>query len=242
MDLPTVIGHRGAAALAPENTLAGIRAAAAIGVTWVEFDVKLSADGRCIVFHDDTLERTTDGVGAVSHMAYDDLARLDAGSRFSDAFAGERIPLLEDALALVLELGMHAIVEIKPSPGRDAETATAAMAVIADRWPAARPPPLVTSFKTESLEAVRAAAPAWPLGLNFLRPPRDWKAIVEALDCRIAAILHRHLSRRKVAEFIAAGVTPMAFTVNKVPRARRLLDWGVASIVTDTPDTLLAGL
>ena len=70
MDLPKVIGHRGAAAWAPENTLAGFRHAMSVGARMVEFDTQITADMRCIVFHDDKLDRTTDGSGAVDDTPY----------------------------------------------------------------------------------------------------------------------------------------------------------------------------
>src|SRR5277367_3846394 len=97
LNLPPVIGHRGAAAYAPENTLAGFRAAQALGCTWVEFDVRLSADDALVVCHDDKLERTTGGRGRISMMRLAAIRRHDAGSRFGAGFAGERIPTLEEA-------------------------------------------------------------------------------------------------------------------------------------------------
>ena len=98
LELPRIMGHRGAAGRAPENTLAGLRAAADMGATWVEFDVMLSGDGVPVLFHDDNLKRTT---GRNAHMAetpFADLAALEAGAWFAPAFAGEPIPALEAAL------------------------------------------------------------------------------------------------------------------------------------------------
>ena len=86
MNLPRIMGHRGAAGHAPENTLAALRMAAQLGVRWVEFDVHLSADRTPILMHDDTLDRTTDGEGAVDAQTADRLVTLDAGSWFSDSF------------------------------------------------------------------------------------------------------------------------------------------------------------
>src|SRR5512136_2456131 len=79
---PRIIGHRGAALSAPENTLAGFCMAAARGVTWVEFDVRLTCDGRCILLHDDTLDRTPSGRGPASALSFAEIRRLDAGSWF----------------------------------------------------------------------------------------------------------------------------------------------------------------
>ncbi len=100
--LPRVMGHRGAAAQAPENTLAGLRRAAELGARWVEFDVRLTGDGVPVLFHDDLLKRTTGAAGAMATTDYDSVARLDAGAWFGAAFAGEPVPSLEAAVALLL--------------------------------------------------------------------------------------------------------------------------------------------
>lgn len=110
--LPPVIGHRGAAGHAPENTLASLEKAAALGVRWVEFDVKLTADAMVILFHDETLSRTTDGKGALADKKWADLRPLDAGGWFGPEFAGEHVPSLEEAVAALARLGLGAVVEI----------------------------------------------------------------------------------------------------------------------------------
>ncbi len=241
MDLPRIIGHRGAAAQAPENTLVGLRRAAALELSWVEFDVKLTADNHCILFHDETLERTTDGSGAVADTTYDAISRLDAGSWFAPEFAGEAVPRLDAALDQVLDLGLHAAVEIKPCRGREVETAQAVMTEVMARWPRERPPPLIASFEAKSLAVALAVAPEWPRVLNCFRVPRGWRKKLAALDCRILACIHRRLTRRNVARLSAAGVTVIAFTVNEPARAAELFDWGVSTIVSDAPNGLLAG-
>lgn len=240
MRLPKVIGHRGAAALAPENTLAGLRLAAELGVRCVEFDTKLTADGRCIVFHDETLERTTDGRGRVAATRYDAIAGLDAGAWFDARFTGQRVPSLDAALDTLFALDLAADIEIKACLGRESETGRAVAVEVAERWPADRAAPLITSFSPESLMAVRAAAPALPIGLLSRALPGDWRVRLDALDCRVFVCLHRNLTRRNVAAFNEAGVTIMAFTVNEPWRAVELLDWGVASVVSDDPGAVLA--
>lgn len=102
----TIVGHRGAAAYAPENTLASFELARRLGVDMVEFDVHLSADGACVVIHDETLDRTTDGHGPVSALSLAELRVLDAGQ-------GERIPTLDEVLAWGAAAGMPLSVELK---------------------------------------------------------------------------------------------------------------------------------
>src|SRR5579859_6338194 len=105
---PAIIGHRGAAGLAPENTLAAIRAAAAAGARWVELDVQLTRDGVPVLLHDSTLERTTDGEGKVGDADLDALRRVDAGSWFAPRFLGQRVPTLAEAVAELGQLGLGA--------------------------------------------------------------------------------------------------------------------------------------
>ena len=239
MKLPTVVSHRGAAASAPENTLAGIRRAAALGARWVEFDAMLTADARCVLFHDDLLDRTTDAKGPIAEVPYETVRRLDAGSWFAPEFAGEPVPSLEAALAEVVALGLRVDLEIKPSAGREVETATAVMAEVRALWPKRSPPPLITSYEPECLEVARASAPGWPRGLICFRLPGDWRARLEALGCRILVCMHGALTRRKVAAITETGIALMTFTVNRPRRAAKLWRWGVSSIITDAPELIL---
>jgi glycerophosphoryl diester phosphodiesterase len=240
LELPPVIGHRGAAALAPENTLAGLRAAAAAGVRWVEFDVKLTADDVCVLMHDDTLDRTTDGSGRVAATPLAALERLDAGRWFAPAFAGERVPTLERTIAELARLGRGANREIKPCAGRAAETARAVADVVAAHWPASLPPPLISSFERESLAAVQAAAPGLPRGLIAGQLPADWRAAVAQLDCRSIHLGYKKLTPAVIAEVLAAGLRLAVWTVNEVAEAARLVAAGAHAIITDRPDVVRA--
>ena len=118
LDLPPVIGHRGAAGMAPENTLAALRRAHALGCRWVEFDVRLTRDGELILLHDDRLERTTNGCGIARALSLSAIRRFDAGSWFDPAFTEERVPTLAQAIAVLSELGLGANVELKPDQRR----------------------------------------------------------------------------------------------------------------------------
>jgi len=95
-----VIAHRGGTALAPENTLAAFRRAIELGVDYVEIDVRVTKDGRFVLMHDRTVDRTTNGFGTVADLDFEALRALDAGSKFSPRFAGEKVPTLDEALAL----------------------------------------------------------------------------------------------------------------------------------------------
>jgi glycerophosphoryl diester phosphodiesterase len=114
---PPLIAHRGASAYAPENTLAAFIKAQQLGVRWVEFDVMLTRCGEVVVIHDETLERTTDGVGEVSHYPYSYLQTLDAGSWFGAQFKGEKIPTLKEVLVFLAQHSMCVNVEVKAQAG-----------------------------------------------------------------------------------------------------------------------------
>lgn len=234
-DVPFIIGHRGAAAEAPENTLASIRRAAADGATWVEFDVKLSRDGVPMLFHDDTLQRTTDGKGRPEDLTMAELKRLDAGGWFSPAFAGERIPTLGETVAVLMELGLGANVEIKPAPGQAAETARAVAAALAAEWVMDLPPQVVSSFSEDSLAAFADAAPGADRALLVGKLPADWKARADRLGCRALHMSNKAATRANVAAVLDAGYAVRVYTINDRARMDALRDIGVGSVFTDRP-------
>src|SRR5690349_23827271 len=162
---PFWIAHRGAGKLAPENTLAAFRVGASHGYRAFECDVKLSRDGVPFLLHDATLERTTNGHGAAADLDWEDLSRLDAGGWHGRVTAGEP-PASLAAIARYCRANSHALnIEIKPSPGREAETGDAVARAAENLWRGASTPPLLSSFRTASLAAARAAVPDLPRAL-----------------------------------------------------------------------------
>jgi glycerophosphoryl diester phosphodiesterase len=237
-ELPRIIGHRGAASHAPENTFASFRKAKALGTAWVEFDVRLTGDGRCILLHDDTIDRTTDGRGAAARMSLDVLTRFDAGAWFDPGFAGETIPTLEGTIDLLAELGLGANVEIKPHRGAEIETAEAVCRILQTKWPASLPAPLVSSFAYPALVAARRVAPELARGLLLGRVGDDWRRLAEGIEARTVHCDHERLIRERVEEIRAAGYPVLAYTVNDAGRARELFDRGVCAVFSDAPDVV----
>jgi glycerophosphoryl diester phosphodiesterase len=237
--LPGVIGHRGAAAYAPENTLEGIREAARCGARWVEFDAKLTGDGVVILMHDDTLDRTTSGRGPVAQASYREIGQLDAGAWFGAPWRGARVPRLADALSLLAKLDMEANIEIKPCPGREIETAQAVADAVQHCWPMDRPRPLLSSFSRASLSAARAEVPDIPRGLLIWEFAADWTAAAAALGCVSIHCADRHLTSPWADEIRKAGFGLAVYTVNDRARALELKTWGVQCLITDRPDTIM---
>ena len=237
--VPIVIGHRGAAGHAPENTLASLLKAHELGVDWVEFDVKLSGDDVPILFHDETLDRNTDGHGPIADQNLRALQKLDAGAWFDAAYAGTPIPTLEEGLVVLAQCGMGANVEIKPSKGREVETGMIVGKALAQTWPTSLPLPLVSSFSAAALQVCAVVAPNLARALLVSNVPKDWRAQLDAFQTDTLHCLSSGLRKRKAKEILDAGFTLRCFTVNQPKRARQLLDWGVHGIISDYPDRIL---
>ncbi len=237
--LPPVIGHRGAAASAPENTLAGLRKARELGCRWVELDVRLTADRKLILLHDDRIERTTDGRGSAAALPLAALRRCDAGAWWGPGYKGERIPTLADAVALLGEIGIGANVELKAVRGREAETGAAVAAMLSRLWPSHLAMPLISSFHQDALAAALAHSPGITRGILFRSVPKNWRSISESLGCAAIHGDHRRLNPAIAAEIREAGYPLLAYTVNDPARAQMMLRWGVTSVFSDVPHILV---
>lgn len=239
--LAPVLAHRCGGALAPENTLAGLDAAAALGCGGVEFDVMLSGSGSPVLIHDETLDRTTDGWGCVAETSDERLRKLDAGRWFAERFGGERIPTLKEAAGRCIALGLSVNLEIKPSHGADDVTGRVAASAASALWANASAPPLLSSFSVDALSAAAKAAPGLQRGVLVERIPADWLERCRSVG---AIALHadaRYLSREAVARVRGSGLRVAAYTVNDPDRARDLFAWGLDCVITDRPDLVRGG-
>jgi glycerophosphoryl diester phosphodiesterase len=235
-----VIAHRCGGRLAPENTLAGLRMAAARGIAAVEFDVMLSADRAPFLIHDEGLERTTAARGAVAETSAAVLAAIRANRGRETEFPDELLPRFGDAAVLCRRLGLLANVEIKPAAGHDAETGRVVAAAAAQLWADAPVPPLLSSFSLAALGAARQTAPQVPCALLVDPVPADWRGLLAELGC-----VALHVNERKVTPGLldvarAAGVPVRCYTVNSAARASELMSLGVASVFTDAIDECFA--
>jgi glycerophosphoryl diester phosphodiesterase len=230
---PRLIAHRGGGRLAPENTMAGMRAGFEHGYRMFEYDVKLSKDDVPILLHDDNLDRTTNGQGPAAARTYAELAALDAGAWHSPAFAGARIPTLQEVARYTIEQGVASNVEIKPCPGREMETGTAVALAVRELWRDAPVAPLLSSFSEAALTAAHVAAPLIPRALLVEKIPTDWRDRLVQHDCVALNVNQQDVTPALVQSVHAAGYRLAAWTVNDPARARQLLDWGVDALFTD---------
>lgn len=238
LKLPKIIGHRGACGYAPENTLESVRTAADMGVKWVELDVKLTRDAIPIIFHDEELDRTTNGSGSVANTNWSDIEQMEAGSWFSDGFAGVKVPSLEEMLDLLIELDLGFNLEIKPCPGREVETAEVALDMLSRVWDATDNI-ILSSFQHVSLETALDMAPHYARGLLLDKEwPENWRELAQYLEASTININGNRCDREQMSALAAFKKPVMAYTINDPQRARILQSWGVASMFTDVPDVL----
>ncbi len=228
-----VIAHRGASGTRPENTLAAFRRAAELGADMVELDVQLTRDREVVVIHDFTLERTTDGTGAVRERTLAEIRRLDAGAWFDTRFAGERVPTLAEVLAAV-PLGVN--VELKPVGDEGLE----ARALAAVESAGALGRVVFSSFDMGALDRLRACSPAADVAVLWELDP-----IPQALRCanRVGATA-LHLRKDAVRDAIiarvaAAGLALRVWTVNAQAEMEALVEAGVDALFTDYPERFL---
>jgi len=230
---PRVVAHRGGGSLAPENTLAAIRLGQELGYRAHEFDVKLTRDGVAILMHDEKLERTTNGTGRPADVAYANLQVLDAGSWHSEAFRGEPIPAFEDAARLLRSKETMAHIEIKPTPGFDAQTGRAVAQLTRRLWQGAKVSPIFSSFSFEALMAAKESAPEIPRGWLISEfTDADWDRLA-ALDATSLHTSFRTFPIAQVPRLHERGYRIMLYTVNDQATARTLLDAGVDGVFTD---------
>ena len=221
---PLIIGHRGAAGLAPENTLAGFARAAALGVDAVELDVHC-VDGHLLVIHDDSLDRTTSGCGP---LAAHDIAHL----RTLDAGGGNPIPLLGEVFeTLPANLGIN--VELKGE-----KTAEPLFSMLR-KFRRRQRDLLVSSFNVDELRRFGGLARGTiKLGALFQRWNGAIPRIATELDAWSVNLGLRAATRQHVQELRARGFKVLVYTVNDRAVAERLFSWGATGIFTDFPDRM----
>ena len=212
-----IVGHRGAAGLEPENTLASFSRAVALAVDAVELDVQV-VEGELVVIHDDTVDRTTNGTGAVADLPLGQLRELDAGN-------GQAIPLLTEVLAAVPpDVGIN--VELK---GADTALPTAECLRGETR------PLLVSSFDHAELNRFHAACRHIPCAPLFGR----WRRVLptaEELDATCINIADRIATPDHITTIREHGFACLVYTVNDPERARTLRSLGASGVFTDFPN------
>lgn len=230
-----IIGHRGIAGLAPENTLPAFERAKALGLNWVEFDTLRCKSGEWIVMHDETLERTTNGQGFVLDTSYEYLKTLDAGAWFSPHFKDTRIPLLSETLQYLYSLKIHPNIEIKQNSSNKSEDCKSFIDLLKKSWLFKESLPLVSSFDLEMLILLKAAWPELPIGCLVEDCTEDTLSIVlkygfNSIHCNHECLDFSLIHTLGLAE---KSIPLLTYTVNNKARIQTLLEAGVTAVFSD---------
>ena len=219
-----IMGHRGAKAYEPENTLRSIRRALELGVDAVEIDIHLSRDGRLVVIHDATVDRTTDGKGRVADLTWEELRRLDAG-------LGEAVPSLEEVTALVHGRA-HLFIELKD---RQAVAPLAAFFKTHNLFEAAH----AISFWHPALKELRRLEPRIRTGVLFVGCPVDPPALAAAAGARALVLNYQYVTLELVQAARQSGLTTAVWNIDCVADLLPVLPLEPDYIGSNAPDILL---
>ncbi|GAB3454247.1 hydrolase [Streptomonospora sediminis] len=241
-----VVAHRGASAYAPENTVAALREARRRGADMAEIDVRQTADGAFVVLHDASLRRTTDAARVyperrswnVADFTLAEIRRLDAGSWFGAEFAGERVPTLQECLAVLRREGLGALVELKVHRRDRTMGRRLAEEIRTEphwREAGAEGRLILQSFDWVTLRAMAGEVPGLhtaALGKTYgrygLRRIAQYARLINPHHLRVSAHYVRHAH--------AQGLSMFGWTANNDQAIRRLIRDGVDGIITDYPD------
>ena len=230
-----IVGHRGAMGHCPENTLASFERGLALGADWIELDVHLSKDGAPVVIHDETLERTTNGHGAVRDHTLAELKALDAGAWFAPEYAGQRIPTLDEVLAWARGRDVVVDIEIKNAPIYYAGIEAAVVDALARHDMAERV--IVISFDHRAVQRVKALEPGIATGVLYSGRPADGGVSLARQADADAVLPHwNYVTADDVAAVHAAGLHIAPWASSDAAILRRLIDAGVDAVATDHPD------
>ncbi|WP_145062577.1 glycerophosphodiester phosphodiesterase [Adhaeretor mobilis] len=226
-----VLAHRGDSTSAPENTLAAIESSAA-KADLAEFDVRVSADGKLVLMHDSTVDRTTNGTGLVAGKTLAELQALDAGSWFSPAYAGEPVPTLAEAISESVTSEVEPVVERKAGSAVNYHNEFVQIGIGTTEF-------RVISFSWSFLNDLNALDPTYNLGA--LGAGTIDQTVIDTVKSQGADFLdwsHNLISQATVDLVHANDLELVVYTVDDVSRMRQLIDYGVDGITTNRPEIL----
>jgi glycerophosphoryl diester phosphodiesterase len=236
-----IIGHRGASAYYPENTMSAFRAAYEMGAEMIELDILLSKDGVPVVIHDESLERTTNGAGKVMEYTYKELSKLDAGSWLGDEHTGERIPSLEEVLQFAK--GKVAVnIEIKTEVvSNDLREGIEEKAYEIVKKYDMQEYVLFSSFDYRAIAHLKELDVNIAVALLYEKQQsndKDPKELVENYNADAFNCSYRQFSKKWAEVTSEAGIPVFVYTVNSRRRMKKMIKRGVNGIFSDKPDVL----
>jgi glycerophosphoryl diester phosphodiesterase len=233
-----LIAHRGASLHEPENTLAALRRAKAMGCGWVEIDAQVTRDGAVVLMHDHSVKRTTDGVGPLAMMTLDDCQALRTLDPATGDASEHRVPLLSEAIATCQAEDLGLVLEFKANWGSDLEDAEAIAAVCEADWPSSNGRLIVTSFSALGIGHFGTVCPWAKTGLACLSPPPNPERLMTRLGVNGFHVNGPYVTAGNLRPSLVAGAEIAVATINDAADARRFLEMGAHGVITDRPDLL----
>lgn len=245
-----IIGHKGAAGYAPENTLASLQVAMDMGVDMIEIDVHMTKDGEVVVFHDEDISRTTNGTGMIHELTLAEVKELDAGSWFSPKFAGEKVPTLREAIDLV-HGNADILIDIKSKGHEFYDNFAEVIVDIIDEKEDNKEWCIVQSYEQEYLEHAYARDStikmkkimmgedesmlfSFYLNSKSFMTNRNKHHFFETINPHYST-----LSQRRIFRLHAKGYKVHTYVVNEREEMIKMLNMAVDGIITDFPDRLM---
>jgi glycerophosphoryl diester phosphodiesterase len=222
-----VIAHRGAAAAAPENTLAAVEQAIADGADWIEIDVQRTADDEVVVIHDSDLKKIAGLDLKIRDSNYADLSAIDIGSWFSPDFSDQRLPTLRRVLETARDRA-GVLIELKYY-GDDPRLAERVIAIVESMDPA--PPVQLMSLQPRAVQQIRSLRPDWKVGLLSSVNVGD----ITRLDVDFLALNAAFVDRALIRRVHRQGKQILVWTVNEPAAMLTMLGRGVDGMITDHP-------
>jgi len=232
-----VVGHRGAMGHRPENTFASFEHALELGADWIELDVHLTRDGALAVIHDESVDRTTDGHGLVRDHTLSELKLLDAGGWFGPAYAGQRVPTLDEVLDFARARNTVVDIEIKNAPIFYAGIEEAVVRTLGDHQMTEQV--IVISFDHAAVARVKALEPRIATGVLYAGRPVDGGVNLARQANADAVLPHwAYVTSEDVRAAHAAGLSVAPWATSDPAVLRHLIAAGVDGIGTNHPDVL----
>jgi glycerophosphoryl diester phosphodiesterase len=235
---PHVSAHRGASAQAPENTLAALDAAWRAGATLAEIDVRLTRDGRVVLMHDRTVDRTTTGRGYVKDLTLEELRALDAGAWFGSEFHGERVPTLRDVLLWAKDK-IALLVELKNVPFRDLPLVERTVELVDELH--AQEYTVLGGFDHPVLRDIKRRRPGWPLEMMYNARLADPAGAARAAGAALVSLEPEFVLAEDIRLLHEADVAVLT-TLDGPADASRLLSWGIDALESSDPAMVIAAI
>ena len=234
-----IIAHRGLSSLAPENTMAAIKLAAEHGVEWIEIDAIALGDGSIVIWHDNSIDRCSDGTGSMAEHSAQSITNLDCGSWFSQNYCGEKMLEIEPAIQLIQSLGLGLNLEIKLYENSAATVVAPVLEALLKHWQDFDKL-IISSFDRAALDYCQLHAPQIQRGKLYREIPGNWQEELKQLAAGSLHCKYQHLTAQQAVAVKAQGYDLYCYTVNDPSAVSELWQWGIDAIITDYPQRFLS--